>query len=146
MTSAEIVLAIFLGLLVNEACDVSPWLARKVVCWSAYRRYGDAERAAVRTEELTALIDERPGKLLKLITALVFAVAAALSSSSQRKTHGRFQGLQVLLPAFKAVKWLWMPLVAGPALGFLVRDWRIGTIVGMVTLVVSWIRHRRRAS
>jgi AcrR family transcriptional regulator len=76
MTALEILMGIALGLLVNECCDVSPWLARKFVRWSAHRRYVDQCRAETRAEELVALIDDRPGKLFKLITALGFVVTA----------------------------------------------------------------------
>ncbi len=73
-----ILVSVVIGLIVNECCDVSPWCARKLVQWSAYRRYTDPGRAAERAEELAALIDERPGKLLKLFTALGFAGSAIL--------------------------------------------------------------------
>jgi hypothetical protein len=73
-----IVISVILGLLVNECCDVSPWCARKLVQWSAHRRYTDPDRAGQRAEELSALIDGRPGKLLKLFSALGFAGSAVL--------------------------------------------------------------------
>jgi hypothetical protein len=73
-----IVISVVLGLLVNECCDLSPWCADKLVRWSAYRRYTDPMRAAVRAEELAALIKNRPGKLLKLFSALGFAGCAVI--------------------------------------------------------------------
>jgi hypothetical protein len=73
-----IVISIILGLIVNECSDVCPWCARKLVRWSAYRRYTDPARAATRAEELSALIDDRPGKLLKLFSALGFVGSALL--------------------------------------------------------------------
>lgn len=76
MTTLEVVVGIVVGLVVNECCDVSPWLARKLVRWSARRRYRNPRRAQVRAEELVGLIDLRPGKLFKLITALGFVVTA----------------------------------------------------------------------
>ncbi|MGH3811327.1 MAG: hypothetical protein ACRDUV_02575 [Pseudonocardiaceae bacterium] len=76
MTIGQILLAIITGLAVNECCDVSPWAARKLVRWSARRRYAPPARAELRAEELAAYIDARPGRLFKLITALGFAVAA----------------------------------------------------------------------
>ncbi|MFD1932217.1 hypothetical protein ACFSKW_12105 [Nonomuraea mangrovi] len=72
MSGREVVFAFVAGLIVNEMCDVSPWLAKKLVRRSAYLRYRDPIRAEVRTEELIALIDSRPGKLLKLFTAIGF--------------------------------------------------------------------------
>jgi len=71
-----VAVAILLGLVTNELSDVSPWVARKLVAWSARVRYGDTARAEIRAEELAALVNERPGKLFKLGTALRFAVSA----------------------------------------------------------------------
>jgi hypothetical protein len=77
VTGADIWLGVLLALAVNELCDLSPWLARKLVCWSAYRRYTDRDRAATRAEELAAFIDDRPGKLFKLLSALGFVAPPA---------------------------------------------------------------------
>ncbi|PRY30249.1 ATP-binding protein [Pseudosporangium ferrugineum] len=75
----SILLSILFGLLVNECCELSPWIARRVVRWAAYRRYRNPVRARIRAEELAGVIDARPGKLFKLMTALAFgAVAAAV--------------------------------------------------------------------
>ena len=82
-------ISIVLGLLVNECCDISPWCARKLVQWSASQRYTDPARAAERAEELAALIDERPGKLLKLFTALGFAGSAILVTCKRELTSRR---------------------------------------------------------
>jgi hypothetical protein len=76
MSILATILSVILGLAINECSDLSPWAAEKVVRWSARLRYGDHERAAIRAEELAALIKERPGNLFKLITALCFAAAA----------------------------------------------------------------------
>jgi hypothetical protein len=77
MTGQEILVGVILGLLINECCEVSPWLARRLVRWSARRRYADPSRAEIRAEELAGLIDSRPGKLFKLVTALGFVLTAA---------------------------------------------------------------------
>jgi energy-coupling factor transporter ATP-binding protein EcfA2 len=76
VTTAEFLLGIVAGLIVNECCDLSPWIARKLVRWSARLRYTDATRAQLRADELAALIDDRPGKLFKLFTALGFTTTA----------------------------------------------------------------------
>jgi hypothetical protein len=73
-----ILISVILGLIVNECSDVCPWCARKLVEWSARRRYTDPGRAGVRAEELAAVIEGRPGKLLKLFSALAFASSALL--------------------------------------------------------------------
>ena len=74
---------IFSALLVNEFCDISPWAARKLVRWSAHLRYTDPERAKIRAEELAALIDKRPGKLFKLVTATFFAASAVRAAMTR---------------------------------------------------------------
>jgi hypothetical protein len=76
MSVLTTILSIVSALAINEVSELSPWAARKVVRWSACLRYPDPARAEARAEELAALIDARPGKLFKLITALYFAVAA----------------------------------------------------------------------
>jgi hypothetical protein len=76
LNTAEAILSIAAGLAVNEFCDISPWVARKISMWSARVRYGTSARAEIRAEELAAVIDSRPGKLFKLLTALAFACGA----------------------------------------------------------------------
>jgi mycothiol system anti-sigma-R factor len=78
---AVILVGIVSGLLANEFCEFSPWGARKLVRWSAFRRYADPGRAEMRAEELTALINDRPGNLFKLFTAAGFAGAAVIVSA-----------------------------------------------------------------
>ncbi|MFD1930116.1 MULTISPECIES: hypothetical protein [Nonomuraea] len=53
-------------------------------------------RAEVRAEELTALINSRPGKLLKLFTAIGFAVTAVCVRlrSRSRSALGAYQAGQ----------------------------------------------------
>ncbi|MEU4511757.1 hypothetical protein AB0G05_19875 [Nonomuraea wenchangensis] len=79
MSGIEIILGILLGLVVNEACDISPWLAGKLVKKAAHLKYRDPERAATRAEELAAVVAERPGKLFKLATAMAFAAGALVT-------------------------------------------------------------------
>jgi hypothetical protein len=82
-----ILISVIIGLIVNECSDVSPWCARKLVRWSAYRCYADAGLAAAKAEELAALVDDRPGKLLKLFTALGFASSAVLAACQRTLTR-----------------------------------------------------------
>ena len=87
MTRMEVVAAIVLGLLVNEATDICPWIAVRLVRWAAQLLYRRApERAAIRGEELAALINDRPGKLLKLFTALGFVLHALVVACLGRRT------------------------------------------------------------
>lgn len=79
MTRIEILLTIILSLAVNECSAVSPWCAHRLVRLSARLRYADLERRRIRSGELVALVDERPGKLLKLFTAMGFFSSAFLA-------------------------------------------------------------------
>jgi DNA-binding transcriptional MerR regulator len=79
VTRWEMAFAIVSGLLVNECCDISPWVAVRLMRWATRLRYrGAGERAAVRGEELAALILDRPGNLFKLLTAIGFTLHALL--------------------------------------------------------------------
>ena len=100
---AGIVLGIVAGLIANELCEFSPWCARKLVRWSAFRRYTDPGRAKMRAEELTRLIDDRPGNLFKLVTAVCFAVEAVVVSRRRGKL---LQQLAAFAPWIEAVGFL----------------------------------------
>lgn len=79
-----VIVSIVTGALVNEFCDLSPWLATRMVRRAARRWAGDDdEQAAVLAEEWAALIDECPGQVTKVLHALRFAVGA--SGRSQRR-------------------------------------------------------------
>ncbi|AKL68113.1 hypothetical protein [Streptomyces sp. Mg1] len=65
-----------LSMIIGECTEVSPWLARLVLRLAA-RRLGNPEAAERYEAEWIALLDERPGKLLKLF----FATWIALRSS-----------------------------------------------------------------
>jgi hypothetical protein len=80
-------LGIVTGLLANELFEFSPWCARKLVRWSALRRYTDPGRAELRAEELTRLINDRPGNLFKLTTAVGFAAAAVIVAGRRAFAH-----------------------------------------------------------
>ncbi|MET8986964.1 hypothetical protein ABZW49_16075 [Nonomuraea wenchangensis] len=91
MSTWEIILSVVGGLIVNEMSSLSPWLAGKLVVWSARHQYNDPARAAARAEELSALIANRPGKLGKLCTAMGFtsaAIATELRRYAHRAVHG----------------------------------------------------------
>ncbi|MEV4281475.1 hypothetical protein [Actinoplanes xinjiangensis] len=72
-----VIVSIITGLLVNELCDVSPWMARKIVRWSARMwAHGDPDLVSEYEEAWTAVVDDTPGKLTKLFSALRFAAGA----------------------------------------------------------------------
>jgi hypothetical protein len=79
-----IVAGVLAGLLIAEYGEIAPWIARMLVRWSAFRMYADVVRAQIRSEELAALIEERPGKVLKLMTALGYAGVAVGSLAARR--------------------------------------------------------------
>jgi lipopolysaccharide/colanic/teichoic acid biosynthesis glycosyltransferase len=89
VTREEIAFAIISGLLVNEATEISPWVADRLVRGAARRRYQhDPERAAIRAVEHARVIKDRPGKLFKLFTALGFAVRALVVVRTDRRPVG----------------------------------------------------------
>lgn len=69
--------SIITGALVNEFCDVSPWLARKLVRRAA-RRWGTAgsDLAHGYEAEWAAVIEDCPGKITKLTLAMRFFAGA----------------------------------------------------------------------
>lgn len=71
-----IIVSVCLGLFVNEFCDISPWLAKRLVRWAARYTVTSSYSSNDLAEEWCALIDARPGKLFKLATAGVFAARA----------------------------------------------------------------------
>ncbi|MFB6756317.1 hypothetical protein ACFCX6_35970, partial [Streptomyces sp. NPDC056353] len=60
-------------MVIGECTEVSPWLARRVLRLAA-RLLGSPEAAERYEAEWVALLDERPGKLLKLFFALWIAL------------------------------------------------------------------------
>lgn len=64
------------GMLVMECYQTTPWLANKLMQWSVRLRYADnPQRAKVRGEELTSLLEELP-TLFKFPTAGWFFIRA----------------------------------------------------------------------
>lgn len=60
----------------TEVSDVSPWLAMRLVRWAAKQWIRDSDLADGYAEEWAAVVDRRPGKFLKLATAIRFAIPA----------------------------------------------------------------------
>ncbi|MFF5082539.1 hypothetical protein ACFY36_36305 [Actinoplanes sp. NPDC000266] len=75
-----VLVSIATGALVNEFCDVSPWLADKIARRAA--RLWSAGDSALEVE-WAAVIQDCPGKLTKLFIALRFGAGAA--SKAQRR-------------------------------------------------------------
>jgi hypothetical protein len=105
--------AVVLGLLVNEISDVSPWMAGRLVRSAARLWSLDPEIAADYAEEWQAVVDERPGKLLKLGTALGFLAGAA-----QIRLGASIRGhRQTVRHALRGILWNnWLMGVSGTAM------------------------------
>lgn len=142
MSAWEIILSVAGGLIVNEMSSLSPWLAGKLVVWSARHQYSDPARAAARAEELSALIMSRPGKLGKLCTAVGFAcsaIATEVNMYARRAVHAtpsktRGTGLTWWARLYLAA----VVMIAGIVLGGIAMS---GTIValpwGLLLLIAS---------
>jgi hypothetical protein len=76
VSGLEILVPLVLGAVINEVIDVCPWLARKLVRWSA-QRITDASMAERYEEEWLAGLEDRPGKLLQLISAISIVIGAS---------------------------------------------------------------------
>jgi hypothetical protein len=74
-----LVASVVLGLVANEVWDLSPWLARRVAVLAARVWSRDPRRRETYAEEWQALVAERPGKLLKLLTAVGFLGSALVT-------------------------------------------------------------------
>ena len=72
-TVLAIIGLVVVPLLTAECGEVAPWLAAKILRWSA-RRLGDREKEERYTEEWLANLEHVPGKLTKLGHALGVAV------------------------------------------------------------------------
>jgi hypothetical protein len=68
--------AILLGVLANDIWALSAPLARRTVVLAARLWARDQEQAEILAEEWRAYIDDRPGQVLKLLTATAFLLAA----------------------------------------------------------------------
>lgn len=65
----EFLIAIIVGLLINEVGELSPWIANRLVKWAVKHK-----KTAIRYElEQLANLDVIPGQLFKLLHALSFA-------------------------------------------------------------------------
>src|SRR6266567_4926776 len=145
MSANEALVTIALGLIANECFEVAPWLARKLVRWSAIFKYGDTARARVRAEELAAMIDDRPGNLLKLFTACGFAFGA-LGAAAHRAVNSGRRSDCVPRRNFVAVFWHWryeLAILIGVFSGFvtlvliLTPTWAVVVVLAVTTVVVG---------
>lgn len=97
--STELVTAVVLGLVVNEFCDISPWLARQVIRFAA-RCVPNLEARERLEEEWTAGLQDRPGKILKLISALTVLASAMTTVRGIYRSGPRCPRLRRFLTRF----------------------------------------------
>jgi hypothetical protein len=131
MNWPEIFVSLGFGLALTELTDMSPWLARRLVRWAARTWSTEPEVAAGYAEEWTAIITERPGKLLKLLTALGF-VCGAIGRAGPRDIRTAVQLIKEY-PALRSVIRALEIVDRG-------ESWSITVIVAMTTgIIVSML-------
>ncbi|MFC6082994.1 hypothetical protein [Sphaerisporangium aureirubrum] len=134
MNTSDIIVGVLLGLAVNEMSDVCPRLAVRVVALAARLQYGDTPRAAERGEVVAAYINDRPGKLFKLLTALGFVTIGAMAGL---RRHNKSIGLEV--------RWRTSEGLMATALGGMIwgadpllwQDQTIWSMIGGVIIMTS---------
>ncbi|GAA2327596.1 hypothetical protein [Dactylosporangium salmoneum] len=94
-------LGLVASLAVNEMCDISPWLAARLIPVAVRLWTKDPERREVYNEDWQAVVSQHPGKLLKLGAALWFlaggAARAALASPLRRIAAFYLYGLRITM-------------------------------------------------
>jgi hypothetical protein len=99
-----LLLAVILGLVIEEMSDLTSWVARRIVRWAA-RLWPDPQRSSELVEEWPVLIDECPGRLTKLFVALNFAMHAVARACweaiRQRRPCRRLRSLSDRLAAMR---------------------------------------------
>jgi hypothetical protein len=90
----DVAAGVVLGLLINEGTEMSPWLAHKLVRQAAVIRQPD--RIDDFVEARSATINDRPGKLFKLFTALGFLLAALAHRVAKPTPTGQPSPLRVM--------------------------------------------------
>jgi hypothetical protein len=135
---STILLGILAAVIAEQLSATFPSLALKLVRWSAGRRYaGNPARAEVRAEELEALIEERPGGLLKLTTALGFAAATVWSAV--RRALGEHPVITIARAVIICSRAVWNAYVALCFLigGAIMVGLMVGISVGSVAVHVT---------
>jgi mycothiol system anti-sigma-R factor len=105
MSWNDILLVVLVPLLLAEFGCWCGWLAGKLVPWAAVLRYGNGERAGIRSEEWASDLEDIPGQITKLAYAIsllaagsAFAASRKLQLASARRglTQGRPEDGHVL--------------------------------------------------
>jgi hypothetical protein len=152
--------ALLLGVLANDMWALSAPVARRIVVLAAKLWARDAEQAQVLSEEWRAYIDDRPGQILKLCTALAFFTAAlgravghrlqARSSRAKPAAGARFASIDYAAAQANAVATaLLVGLISAVApvvcyvaelnMGLALLGWGVGIIVAVLAVITSVI-------
>lgn len=108
MNGWEIAVGAALSVFLAEFTEICPWLARKLVCWAACRWADSQAKAEQYAEEWAAVVEERPGKLLKLMTAAQFTFGATWRGIVGRLKYTRHPGLaagRLTVPPLQRLRW-----------------------------------------
>lgn len=129
------------SLIASEFTEVSPYLARRLVRWAARIWSTTEEAGEAYAEEWLAVINDRPGKLLQLATALGF-VGGAVGRAIPRQVRAirRSIGPRMREEAREAALYLVVD-----------HDWDIVKRVGvtlflLVALLVARVEQEDRSS
>jgi hypothetical protein len=83
-----LLISVVLPLTLAEFSDWCPWLAERLVRWSA-RQLGDAKDRERYEQEYLAVLEEIPGKGAKLAAAIVFVINAPKMRWALRERQDR---------------------------------------------------------
>jgi hypothetical protein len=101
-----VLMVVLLPLVLNEAGELAPWLAKRLLCWAA-ARLGTAEACERYGEEWLANLDHVPGKITKLIWVSGLVVISVPRLRRQARRRQRAIRAARGLPA----RWLLPPWV-----------------------------------
>jgi hypothetical protein len=136
MSIDEIIWTILLGALVIELTEAAAWLAVRVARRAAVLRYPQRpDRAAIRAREWASVVEERPGKLFKLATAIGFVCVALTSRSNAALRHRHLRWLRLSTPTEGKLFGASAPLISV----LMFRDEPLSTSIYTTVLVAVFI-------
>jgi hypothetical protein len=145
-----VLVSIVTGAIVNEFCDVSPWLARKTVRRAAALwNTGNRQLAAGYETEWLAVIDDCPGKLTKLFVASRF-LAGAFATAERRRLESAAQTMRRALhrlietDAFPSAVGSLAVSVSSVVMALGVLGWAYATVGGSLiaaAMITAWVAH-----
>ncbi|MFI1382938.1 hypothetical protein [Embleya sp. NPDC020886] len=159
---ASMLIGAIVALLFTEAVDICPWLAARMVRASA-RRIPNPKLALRFEEEWLGVVERRPGKLLKLVSALGIVilggrkVRASMRSAPKALRMQRWRTTRHVFAENPLAAWGWaLILGCSASLGGFIATLDVGLAaravalslttfaVVVVLLIVALARKRRR--